>query len=336
MFPRHPHCRCVPIPANIGEGTKGQKRSQQAIESAIEESVSKQFKKGSLEEKLAKVKWAGAFKKISQIRPRGVLDVGVKANPTPKQRDMLEKAKQKSKVKSPPRTKSGGFTDQHGIGVNGKPVYDTLQGLKDDPVYKTDVTATGGKVDQVGKDMAFYFTTSSGYRNMNAATLNGVNTPDHEELDKLIDTVPGYLGMCARGQGAMPPEHWEQWKSGRWAKVDWKCHSSTSIKPDSEFGSQGGVCYLIKSKGIQGGYIMPYSNVKDEEEILFKRGSQFRVVGWAETRQGLGRNGHRKLLLIEEVDGEIPLSQEPPPQLDAQQLWADYEKQYQERKRGVK
>lgn len=39
MIPRHPNCRCAWVPANVGESTKGQKRSKSRIDRAIASSV---------------------------------------------------------------------------------------------------------------------------------------------------------------------------------------------------------------------------------------------------------------------------------------------------------
>ena len=39
LLPRHDECRCCWTPANVGEDTKGQKRTKAAIEEAIDKSV---------------------------------------------------------------------------------------------------------------------------------------------------------------------------------------------------------------------------------------------------------------------------------------------------------
>ncbi len=39
MIPRHPSCRCAWIPANVGETTKGQKRSQGSVLGAVQKSM---------------------------------------------------------------------------------------------------------------------------------------------------------------------------------------------------------------------------------------------------------------------------------------------------------
>ena len=99
MIPRHPNCACTPIPANVGESTVGQKRSQAEIRKSIDESIRRTMPKGrtvkdpvtgkmarrykhpqtgrfnvktkrTLAEQKARTSWAGADTKISKARPR--------------------------------------------------------------------------------------------------------------------------------------------------------------------------------------------------------------------------------------------------------------------------
>lgn len=58
MLPRHPACRCVFLPSNVGEPRKGQVRGQMMIDRAIKKSVGEQ---GT---------WGGSDRKISKIRPK--------------------------------------------------------------------------------------------------------------------------------------------------------------------------------------------------------------------------------------------------------------------------
>jgi SPP1 gp7 family putative phage head morphogenesis protein len=75
MFPRHPNCRCVPVPANVGESTDGQVRSAKSIKQAIASSLKAGArKKDTLAQARAKSKWAGADKSISTSRPKSILD----------------------------------------------------------------------------------------------------------------------------------------------------------------------------------------------------------------------------------------------------------------------
>lgn len=76
LLPRHPQCRCVYLPANVGESTKGQIRGKQGIQSAIDESIEREIPKGSkrtLAEQKARTKWGGADTKISKKRPKSIV-----------------------------------------------------------------------------------------------------------------------------------------------------------------------------------------------------------------------------------------------------------------------
>lgn len=77
LLPRHPNCRCAFVPANIGEDTEGQKRSQSSISKAIEASLKAEMPKKtkkSMAEQKASSKWGGAKAKISKDRPKSILD----------------------------------------------------------------------------------------------------------------------------------------------------------------------------------------------------------------------------------------------------------------------
>jgi SPP1 gp7 family putative phage head morphogenesis protein len=68
-IPRHPNCRCAYLPA-IPDVKGGETRPQQ-IRAAIDESISRERKKGTLATKKAASSWPGADKKIAQKRPLG-------------------------------------------------------------------------------------------------------------------------------------------------------------------------------------------------------------------------------------------------------------------------
>lgn len=76
LIPRHPSCRCAFLPANVGESTKGQKRSQGSIKRAIDDSIRAELPKKtkrSLAEQKRRTKWAGADKTIAKKRPKSIL-----------------------------------------------------------------------------------------------------------------------------------------------------------------------------------------------------------------------------------------------------------------------
>ena len=74
MFPRHANCRCVPIPANVGEDITGQTRTKQGIKEAIHRSVQAESPKRPLEEQLKRSRWQGADLNPSKERPKSILE----------------------------------------------------------------------------------------------------------------------------------------------------------------------------------------------------------------------------------------------------------------------
>lgn len=66
-IPRHANCRCAWVPANVGESSRGQKRSKSQIDKAIKASTKEEGGK-------AKTRWAGADTKISSKRPTSQVD----------------------------------------------------------------------------------------------------------------------------------------------------------------------------------------------------------------------------------------------------------------------
>jgi len=80
MFPRHPNCRCSPVPANVGEElTTPQKKTQAEVDRAIDESIEaeiseKNKNKTTLEEQRKKSTWQGADTKVGKVRPRSIYD----------------------------------------------------------------------------------------------------------------------------------------------------------------------------------------------------------------------------------------------------------------------
>ena len=76
MFPRHPNCRCTPVPANVGESTRGQKRGQSKVSAAISRSLAAERRKGTKTSVAALRKrstWLGAGKPIAKVRPNRIV-----------------------------------------------------------------------------------------------------------------------------------------------------------------------------------------------------------------------------------------------------------------------
>lgn len=76
ILPRHPQCRCVYLPANVGESAKGQIRSPAGIKKAFNTSIKREIPAGSkrtIAEQKALSKWGGADAKISKNRPKSIV-----------------------------------------------------------------------------------------------------------------------------------------------------------------------------------------------------------------------------------------------------------------------
>ena len=109
IIPRHPNCRCVYIPANVGENlvprrkvyfkdpktgkidTKGtripQKRGKAAVEKAKNDSIRSEMpkkKRRTFAEQKARSRWAGADMKVSKVRPQSMFERGKPSAVTPK------------------------------------------------------------------------------------------------------------------------------------------------------------------------------------------------------------------------------------------------------------
>jgi SPP1 gp7 family putative phage head morphogenesis protein len=71
IIPRHPNCRCTWIPANLGEGTEGQKKgatAKRAISSSIGKERSAKAKKAgvTIADQRKKTSWAGADVRVTK------------------------------------------------------------------------------------------------------------------------------------------------------------------------------------------------------------------------------------------------------------------------------
>lgn len=189
-------------------------------------------------------------------------------------------------------------------------VYSSVTEMENDVLFKLEEKMTGLLSRERGVIRTF---TSSKYARINGNVLKGKITEEVKLLDKTLEKFPKFKGLSYRGVRNYDTSlSWEQWSTGRWAKVEWKAYSSSSVKPTAAFGSQDGLLFIIKNKGRQGRYIGKCSKIKHEMELLMERGSQFRVVGYCENPIKLGLNVHKRTLIIEEVAGKIPESQVAP------------------------
>jgi hypothetical protein len=168
--------------------------------------------------------------------------------------------------------------------------------------------------------------TGSNYRTYNQEALSGRATSRVTRLDAALEKAPRFKGLSFRGVSNYDQSgvRFDQWKTGQWARVNWKGYSSTSIRPGGAFGSHDGVMFIVKNNGKYGGYIERWSHHKTEMELLMSRDSSFKVVGYFDGRPSgtyanFGRGAHKRVLIIEEVDN-IPMSQLAPKEYTAQEI----------------
>lgn len=192
--------------------------------------------------------------------------------------------------------------------------HDHVKKFKSDPAY--------GTLNAYEKGAVHDF-TGTYYGSINESVLSGEMPKVVKSLDDALDKLPGYTSISIRGCRDTRPGDWENYISGNWAQVWWKAFSSSTIEPQKEFSSgKKGICYIIRNKGKQGAYVDTISANRGEMELLYKRDSVFRVVGWAEEEEEEGSRfpKHRRYLLIEEVDGDIPQQQVAPKRYDLKEL----------------
>lgn len=152
MLPRHPNCRCVWLPAGVGETSKKQIKSKPEIDKAIDTSLrqeipKKEKGKTSLREQSAKSKWGGARKRIAEDRPKSLLETiregKSKGKTTP--RTGAKDKKFSTKPINAEQAKTGKRVEVNGVkrdvyrvdGINY--VKDTIPGDKDTVVIIADV-----------------------------------------------------------------------------------------------------------------------------------------------------------------------------------------------------
>ena len=162
--------------------------------------------------------------------------------------------------------------------------------------------------------------TDYGSYEVNRLALEGKPS---KALDKLLrgGLLPGLKGYSRRDLSDVQNRDMElqKYRTGEWADVAWLAYSSSTLlsgdRNSSVLSNGSGITFVVLNKGIQGGYLGTLSAVPDEAEMLYGRNSKFRVVGWDE---GVGKSGH--FVYLEEVEGEIPTTQNPPPQIDTERF----------------
>jgi hypothetical protein len=112
----------------------------------------------------------------------------------------------------------------------------------------------------------------------------------------------------------MNPIEFENWKTGKWAEVEWKAFSSTSLEAGRSFATPetNDVFFIIRNRGKQGGFVAPVSSVgRGEMELLVGRSARYRVVGWSDQTYTTGVKVRHKTIIVDEVTN-IPERQLPP------------------------
>jgi len=170
------------------------------------------------------------------------------------------------------------------------------------------------------------------YYQINEAPAKGNWTEEAVALEKAIDQLPRIGALTMRGVGFYEDliDHWDNWTSGNWAKVEWKAFSSSTLHPGMTFDAEDGLTFIIKNKGIHGRYVAPASDSTYEDEVLYKPGARFKVVGFGYTDKTTISMGHTATtlgnsLILEEVSDEefdkMDDNQPPPKQYSQEEVY---------------
>jgi len=170
------------------------------------------------------------------------------------------------------------------------------------------------------------------YFQINEALAKGNWTEEAVALEKTIEQLPRVGALTMRGVGFYEDllDHWDNWTSGNWSKVEWKAFSSSTLHPGMTFDAADGVTFIIKNKGVHGRYVAPASDSVYEDEVLYKPGAKFRVVGFSYTDNTTVSMGHTATtlgnsLILEELTDEefdkLPDNQEPPKQYSQEEIY---------------
>lgn len=152
------------------------------------------------------------------------------------------------------------------IGQDGLRNFDISEFIASVPGYKN-----CGLTEAEGA--AIYDYTNSIYRNLNAALRSRSVDPDLEAfattLDHALDKLANFNGVVRRGT-SLAPEARAKYFAG--ATVLEPAYTSTSIKKQFQGDDQ------FEIQSATGKYIAPLSANHSEEEVLFRRGTKFKVL----------------------------------------------------------
>jgi hypothetical protein len=170
------------------------------------------------------------------------------------------------------------------------------------------------------------------YYQINKDLVDGTKNYHATELVDAVDALPRVGTMTVRGveeyDGLM--EHWENWTSGKWSKVHWKAFSSSTLNPGMAFDARDSITFVIKNKGIHGRYVAPASDMVTEDEVLYKPGAKFKVVGYSNSNgvpmtYGTMTSIMGNALILEEVTEDewaaMPAEQEPPRKWSQEEIY---------------
>lgn len=269
------------------------------------------------------IKQIDALQKLMEVKRKGVLDnlieqAGLDSTKTLQLKQTLrdryaDLLRQRDELKAAAKFKASPKTGK----VYG--LSDFLNQVKADPSYQA--------LSESRKKAVRSFTGSQ-YHTINGRALRDDITGTLKDLDGALEKsgLPRYSGWSGRGvkgDRALRAA-FDKWKTGEWAKVEWKAYSSSAVSPRNVWSEgEDGVTFIIKNKGKQGRYVDPISATQGEKELLYQRGAKFRVVGFAEDPVGIALNGNvrKRIALIEEVEGDLPVQQIVPTRYDIKELW---------------
>ena len=122
--------------------------------------------------------------------------------------------------------------------------------------------------------------TTGDYSGINAQMRAGRVTPDVQEVSNQcisgMAKLPSHNDTVARLVN-LPPRITEQHQEG--AEVEYSGFTSTSMKPNGDETFHGNMFMIIAPKdGSAGKDVSIFSNLPDEQEVLFPPGTSFKVL----------------------------------------------------------
>jgi len=129
--------------------------------------------------------------------------------------------------------------------------------------------------------------TGGGFSDINGALFtNKMGAADlqyAENLTTALDALPNYSGTTWRGSDGYEPDDYYQKNIG--SAIEWRGFLSTSKSREQAESFGMGPLFKIKSK--KGKWIEKYSDIPEEQEVLFKPRTKFKVL---KVEKGKGRD----------------------------------------------